>query len=35
MALTRQAARATWLRPAMGAAASLAGVGFLVGAVVG
>jgi urease accessory protein len=35
MALTRQAARASWLRPAMGAAASLAGVGFLVGAVVG
>jgi hydrogenase/urease accessory protein HupE len=35
MALNRQAARASWLRPAMGAAASLAGVGFLVGAVVG
>jgi urease accessory protein len=35
MALAQQAARASWLRPAMGAAASLAGVGFLVGAVVG
>ena len=35
MALTRQATRARWLRPAMGAAASLAGVGFLVVALVG
>jgi urease accessory protein len=30
MALARQATRARWLRPAMGAAASFAGVGFLV-----
>jgi urease accessory protein len=35
MALTRQATRARWLRPAMGAAASLVGVGFLVVALVG
>jgi urease accessory protein len=30
MTLARQSARARWLRPAMGAAASFAGVGFLV-----
>lgn len=35
MALAQQATRARWLRPAMGAVASVAGVGFLVGAVVG
>jgi urease accessory protein len=35
MALTRQSSRARWLRPAMGAAASFAGLGFLVGALVG
>jgi urease accessory protein len=34
MALTRQATRARWLRPAMGAAASVAGVGFLLVALV-
>jgi len=35
MALTREASRARWLRPAMGVAASLAGVGFLVVALAG
>jgi urease accessory protein len=35
MTLARQSARARWLRPAMGAAASFAGVGFLVVALVG
>jgi urease accessory protein len=35
MALAREATRARWLRPAMGAAASFAGLGFLVGALVG
>ena len=35
MALAREAARARWLRPAMGAAASFTGLGFLVGALVG
>jgi hypothetical protein len=35
MALARQATRARWLRPAMGAAASFAGVGFLVVALAG
>jgi urease accessory protein len=34
MALARQATRARWLRPAMGAVASLAGVGFLVVALI-
>jgi len=34
MALTRQATRAHWLRPAMGAAASLTGVGFLLVALI-
>ncbi len=34
MALAQQATRARWLRPAMGAVASLAGLGFLVVAVV-
>ncbi|MCA3279710.1 MAG: HupE/UreJ family protein [Roseomonas sp.] len=34
MALAQQALRGLWLRPAMGAVASLAGVGFLVVAVV-
>lgn len=34
MALARQTARAAWLRPAMGAAASFAGVGFLVAALI-
>jgi urease accessory protein len=34
MALAREASRARWLRPAMGAAASLAGLGFLVVALV-
>ena len=34
MALTRQATRAHWLRPAMGAVASLAGFAFLVTALV-
>ena len=35
MTLARQSARARWLRPAMGAAASCAGLGFLVVALVG
>ena len=35
MALAREATRARWLRPAMGAAASFAGLGFLVVALVG
>jgi len=35
MALTRQATRARWLRPAMGAVASFVGIGFLVVALVG
>ena len=35
MTLARQSARARWLRPAMGAAASFAGLGFLVVALVG
>jgi urease accessory protein len=35
MALAREARRARWLRPAMGAAVSFAGLGFLVVAVVG
>ena len=35
MALAREATRARWLRPAMGVAASFAGLGFLVGALVG
>ena len=35
MALARQATRARWLRPAMGAMASVAGLGFLVVALVG
>ena len=35
MALAREASRARWLRPAMGAAASFAGLGFLVVALVG
>jgi len=35
MTLTRQATRARWLRPAMGAMASVTGVGFLVVALVG
>jgi urease accessory protein len=35
MALAQQATRARWLRPAMGAVASFAGVGFLVVALVG
>ena len=35
MALARQSSRARWLRPAMGAAASLAGAGFFVVALVG
>jgi urease accessory protein len=35
MALTRQAARGAWLRPAMGAVASFAGIGFLMAALVG
>jgi len=35
MALAREANRARWLRPAMGAAASFAGLGFLVVALVG
>jgi urease accessory protein len=35
MALAREATRARWLRPAMGAAASFAGIGFLVVALVG
>lgn len=35
MVLARQGARAQWLRPAMGAAASVAGLGFLVVALVG
>ena len=35
MALAREARRACWLRPAMGAAASFAGLGFLVVALVG
>jgi urease accessory protein len=34
MALTRQATRARWLRPAMGAAASFAGFAFLVTALI-
>ena len=35
MALAREASRARWLRPAMGAAASFAGLGFLVVALAG
>jgi urease accessory protein len=35
MALAQQATRAGWLRPAMGAVASFAGIGFLVVALVG
>jgi urease accessory protein len=35
MALAREATHARWLRPAMGAAASFAGLGFLVVALVG
>ena len=35
MAMAQQAKRARWLRPAMGAVASFAGVGFLVVALVG
>ncbi|MCA3421672.1 MAG: HupE/UreJ family protein [Roseomonas sp.] len=35
MALARETSRARWLRPAMGAAASFAGLGFLVVALVG
>jgi hypothetical protein len=35
MAVARQATRARWLRPAMGAVASFAGVGFLVVALAG
>jgi urease accessory protein len=35
MALAQQATRAQWLRPAMGAAAGFAGLGFLVVALVG
>jgi len=35
MALAREARRARWLRPAMGAAASFVGLGFLVVALVG
>jgi hypothetical protein len=34
MALARQATRARWLRPAMGAVASFAGFAFLVTALV-
>jgi urease accessory protein len=34
MVLTRQSSRARWLRPAMGAAAGVAGVGFLVVALI-
>ena len=35
MLVAQQATRARWLRPAMGAAASLAGIGFLVVSLVG
>jgi hypothetical protein len=35
MLVAQQATRAGWLRPAMGAAASLAGIGFLVVSLVG
>jgi cytochrome c biogenesis protein CcdA len=34
MAMAQQAKRARWLRPAMGAAASFAGLGFIVVALV-